>query len=111
MATKIIAIVAQKGGVGKSTITVQIATILSTFGKKILVVNSDTYQNSAGESLSQRDDSNISCITIPTKNLRRELKREDLVADLINQVHDKQRNITEFREIFGENPEKPDFYK
>lgn len=39
------------------------------------------------------------------------LKREDLVADLINQVHDKQRNITEFRDIFGENPEKPDFYK
>lgn len=38
-------------------------------------------------------------------------KREHLVKDLINRVHKNRRNIKDFKEVFGENPEKPDFYK
>ncbi len=37
-------------------------------------------------------------------------KRENLVEDLINQVHENATNIRDFREVFGENPKKPDFY-
>jgi chromosome partitioning protein len=78
MIAKIIAVVAPKGGTGKSTVTVQLAIQYALFDLKVLVVNSDTYQDSSGDALSNRDDSNITCITIPTKNLLRELKKPEL---------------------------------
>lgn len=44
---------------------------------------------------------------------RKELynKREDLVRDLIDLVHKKQRNLKEFKQIFGKTAQKPDFYR
>lgn len=76
---KIIAVIAQKGGVGKSTVTTQLAILLSTFGKRVLVVNSDTHQDSIGDALKNRQDKNIASITISTKNLRKELKNSSLL--------------------------------
>lgn len=38
-------------------------------------------------------------------------KREKFMSDLIDRVHQVQRNKTEFSEVYGEKPEKPDFYK
>ena len=76
---KVIAIIAQKGGVGKSTITTQLAIILSTFEMKTLVINSDTNQDSVGDVLLNRDDNKIACITVSTKNLRKELRNTSLL--------------------------------
>lgn len=38
-------------------------------------------------------------------------KRGGLVEELVNQVHDNQENMNDFRDVFSENPQKPDFYK
>ncbi|MCC8483798.1 MAG: AAA family ATPase [Rickettsia endosymbiont of Labidopullus appendiculatus] len=54
--TKIVAVVNQKGGVAKSTTTVNLSTALSVMGKKILVIDLDPQGNSStGFGISQQD--------------------------------------------------------
>ena len=56
MITKVISIVNQKGGVAKTTTTVNLATALSAIGKKILVVDLDPQGNSStGFGIKQQD--------------------------------------------------------
>lgn len=43
---KVISIINEKGGVGKTYITTQMALILSSFGKKVLVIDNDTQADS-----------------------------------------------------------------
>ena len=96
---KIIAIIAQKGGVGKSTVSCQLAVLFSTFGKKVLMVNSDTHQNSIGDALRDREDANIVCVTIPTKNLRRELSKDPLTGNFDIVIIDGEGHIHEHSKV------------
>ncbi len=64
---KVIAIVNQKGGVGKTTTTINLAAYLSYFGKKVLVVDVDSQGNaSSGLGVNYRDlDSGMYEVLIP----------------------------------------------
>ncbi len=64
---KVISIVNQKGGVGKTTTTINLAAYLTYFGKKVLVVDFDSQGNaSSGLGVNYRDlDSGMYEVLIP----------------------------------------------
>lgn len=117
--TKIVAIVNQKGGVAKTTTTVNLSTALSVMDKKILVIDLDPQGNSStGFGISQQDrkvtiyqvligskpieeaiiQTNISNLQLITANtnlsgaesdLLSIKKREYLLSDLLNKLVNK----------------------
>ncbi|MCC8372013.1 MAG: AAA family ATPase [Rickettsia endosymbiont of Pseudomimeciton antennatum] len=117
--TKIVAIVNQKGGVAKTTTTVNLSTALSVMDKKILVIDLDPQGNSStGFGISQQDrkvtiyqvligsktieeaiiQTNISNLQLITANtnlsgaesdLLSIKKREYLLSDLLNKLVSK----------------------
>jgi len=69
----IITIGNSKGGVGKSTIACNLATIAAKQGKKVLLVDADPQASSLGfRSIRKEDDIKATAITTPT--LHKDLK-------------------------------------
>ena len=84
--TVITALLNQKGGVGKTTLAVHIATALALRGRRVLLVDADPQGSALDWSASRRADLLVPVIGLPTKNLHREIKAhlpnyDDIVID------------------------------
>jgi chromosome partitioning protein len=78
---KVISIVNTKGGTGKSTIAVNLATMLAQMQYKVLLVDTDAKQNSSMSFCSVRteDDSlaDVGCVSIAEKTLYKDIAKFD----------------------------------
>lgn len=69
---KVIAVVNQKGGVGKSTISCNLATAAARDGKKVLIIDADP-QGSSMQWRSLRKEENVSAVSITKTTIVKEI--------------------------------------
>lgn len=69
----IIALLNQKGGVGKTTLAVHIAEALSRMGKRVLLVDADPQGSALDWAEARPDSPNFPVIGLPKSNLHKEL--------------------------------------
>jgi len=69
----IIAILNQKGGVGKTTISVHLATALALSGKRVMLVDADPQQSALDWNASRESDPLFPVVGLPKANLHKEI--------------------------------------
>lgn len=69
----IIAVLNQKGGVGKTTISVHVATALARNGSRVLLVDADPQQSALDWSASREGDPLFRVVGLPKANLHKEI--------------------------------------
>lgn len=82
MNAPIISVCGQKGGVGKSTTTLNLATLFAQDGKRVLIVDADS-QASCMAWRAERQAEDISALSITTAALMAELKRMRVAFDIV----------------------------
>jgi chromosome partitioning protein len=93
----IISLLNQKGGVGKTTLAVHLATALALRGRRVLLVDADPQGSALAWSASRQDASLVPVIGLPTKNLHKEIQAhvrhyDDIVIDGPPRVNELARS-------------------
>src|SRR4051812_21613879 len=70
----IIAVLNQKGGAGKTTLAIHIATALALRGSRVLLVDADPQGSSLDWQTARRDAPLVPVIGLPSSTLRRDIE-------------------------------------
>ena len=93
----IIALLNQKGGVGKTTLAIHIAMGLAKNKKKVLLVDSDTQASALDWSAARENETPFSVVGIPKPTLHKELRKleedyEFIIVDGAPRLYDVARS-------------------
>ena len=104
MTTRVITVCNQKGGVGKTTTTAELATVCATTGKRVLAIDADSQQGSLGAWVNQVGESTpfdiaILAVAQDLENVRTIAQDYDLVFIDTPGSRDRQDLVEAFLKV------------
>lgn len=79
----IISVINQKGGVGKTTLSIHIASTLALAGKKVLLIDADVQRSALDWAAAREDDPIFTVVGMPSNTIHKQVKRLESDYDYI----------------------------
>jgi len=79
----IISVINQKGGVGKTTLSIHISSTLALAGKKVLLIDADAQRSALDWAAAREDDPIFTVVGMPSNTIHKQVKRLESDYDYI----------------------------